>query len=270
MTAAQQSLVSYGDVDQDHMPEIADFHVEKVPLDVARRFMRRHHYSGGLGNAAMPWGVYDQTTGKLLAIIAFQTPISELVRDSVFGKSVCGCQLVEPKECNRDDCHIWGDHHHLGEHVTELHRIAAVPEAPKNTGSWLISKGLTALKQYKPKYWAVISMADSTEGHNGTLYQAANADYYGTAEKRIQYRDQDGRLRPPRQCGENISMAEAKSRGWTIERRGVKHRYVFWLPYRSMRSVDGLREFSNLELQPYPPEQVTLDADRRNAGERSE
>lgn len=229
-----------------------DLHVDKIPLDPARRFMEEHHYSGGLGNAAMTWGVYQNATGKLIGVIAFQTPISENTRDLIFGDHVCGCQLVDPKACNRDDCAVRGDHHHVGEHVTELHRLAVVPEAPKNLGSWSISKALTRLKDYKPKYWAVISMADSTEGHDGTQYQGANADYYGTTEEKIAYIDQQGRLRTRRQCGDNITLAEAKERGWTVSKREVKHRYVFWLPYRSRYSQDGLRELAEIGIQPYP------------------
>lgn len=229
-----------------------DLSVEKIPLSAARWFMEQHHYSGGLGNAAMSWGVRQGETRRLVGVIAFQTPISENARDSIFGDDVCGCKLIDPKECNRDDCDVRGDHHHAGEHVTELHRLAVVPDAPQNLGSWLISKGLKQLKQYKPKYWAVISMADSTEGHNGTQYQAANADYYGTTGARVEYLDADGRLRSPRQCGENITPDDARDRGWVVEKREEKHRYVFWLPYRSRHSHDGLRELSEIDLEPYP------------------
>lgn len=245
----QQSLV---ELLEPKPIELSDLHVQQVPLKVARRFMRRYHYSGGLGNAAMPWGAYQNETGRLIGVIAFQTPISENARDSIFGTSVCGCQLVEPKACNRDDCSVWGNHHHVCDHVTELHRFAVIPEAPKNTGSWLISEGLKRLKRYKPKYWAVISMADSTEGHDGTQYQGANADYYGTTEARIEYEDKQGRIRSPRQCGENITIEEAKKRGWKVLKREEKHRYVFWLPYRSRQSKDGLRELSLIGIQDFP------------------
>lgn len=245
----QVTITEYSD--RPERIELSGLSLQPVPLKLARRFMNNHHYSGGLGNAAMSWGAYH-SSGILLGVAAFQTPISENVRDSIFGKAACGCQLVEPKECNRDDCRIWGHHHHLGEHVTELHRMAVVDDAPKNTGSWLISKALTALKQYKPKYWAVISMADSTEGHVGVQYQGANADYYGTTGSRVEYIDQDGRLRSPRQCGVNITVEEARARGWEINHREQKHRYVFWLPYRSGRSIEGLREFSKIQIQEYP------------------
>lgn len=64
--------------------------------------------------------------------------------------------------------------------------------------------------------------------------------------------DENGQLRSPRQCGENITLEKAKERGWTVVKREEKHRYVTWLPYRSRHSIDGLRELSEIEIQPYP------------------
>lgn len=245
----QQSIAEWSEPEPI---EFDDLLVEKMPLNAARMFVKKHHYSRGLGNAAMCWGAYQKQTGRLIGVVAFQTPISENTRDFIFGDCVCGCPHVDPKECNRDDCSVRGDHHHVGEHVTELHRLAIVPEAPQNVASWLISKGLTRLKEYKPKYWAVISMADRTEGHDGTIYQATNADYYGTTDTGVHFIDEDGRLRNRRQCGENITIDQARRRGWEVTRRDKKHRYVYWLPYKSGRSKDGLRDLSQVELESYP------------------
>lgn len=192
----------------------------------ARSFVEKYHYSGGMGNAAMPVALYHQPSSRLLGVIAFHTPISENTRRSIFGKG------------NENA-------------VTELHRMAIHSEAPHNTGSWFISRALDWLKSKKPQYKAVISFADQTEGHDGTVYQAANADYYGTSDARTYYEDQEGVLRAPRQCGENVSKADARERGWSIVEREAKHRYVFWLP-DEYESKDQLRENAQIELQPYP------------------
>lgn len=232
--------------------EFSDFLVKRVPTSYAKEFIATHHYSGGAGRAMMPWGVYDQDSSKLLGVVAFHTPISEAARDSIFGAERCTCGMVGlHKDCNRDDCSVSTAHHHKGEHVTELHRMAIHPDAPKNTATWLISRALDNLKEYKPKYWAVISMADTTEGHDGSVYQAANADYYGMSGTATYYKDEDGRLRSPRQCGENVTLADAKARGWEIVKRNAKHRYVFWLP-GNYESKDEIRERAVIELTEYP------------------
>jgi hypothetical protein len=203
-----------------------EFVVKKLPQGVGRDFIKAHHYTGGCGTASMTWGMYSQRTSELLGVIAFQTPISENVRKSVFGE--------EQKH-----------------RVTELHRMAIVDRAPHNAGSWFISRTLDKLKAYKPKYKAVVSFADTTEGHDGTVYQAANADYYGTTDKVTYYRTPDGQLKAPRQVGENITLSDAKERGWEPEQRDTKHRYVFWLPdeYQDKKSV---RDMAEINLQDYP------------------
>jgi hypothetical protein len=225
-----------------------DYLIKQIPKCVARDFIAKYHYSGGCGNAIMPWGLYEQLTGQLVGVIAFQTPISENTRASIF-EDIDGSTSKCRERCERCD-HIDKEHAYR-EHVTELHRLAIHPNAPQNTGTWFISRALDALKEYKPKYWAIISMADSTEGHDGTVYQAASADYYGTSGRQKFYRDQDGVLRAPRQNGENITVTEAKSRGWKVKQRKKKHRYVFWLP-DPYQSKDDLRELSEIDIQPYP------------------
>ena len=207
-------------------PAISDLHVEKIPRELGRDFIKEHHYSGGCGTAAMVWGLYDDRVSELIGAIAFQTPVSEAVRSSIFGE----------------------EYKHK---VTELHRMAIKDKAPHNTGSWFISRTLDQLKDYKPKYWAIVAFADTTEGHDGTVYQAANADYYGTTDKATFYRKPDGQLKHPRICGDNITIQDAKERGWDIEKRESKHRYVFWLP-DEYQSKDELRELAAVDLQSYP------------------
>lgn len=227
---------------------ISDYRIDgPIPKRVAREFISEYHYSGGCGNAIMAWGLYEQLNGQLVGVIAFQTPISENTRASIF-EDISGPAGSETDVC---DCDHIDEEHGYREHVTELHRLALHPDCPNNTGSWFISRGLQRLKDHKPKYWAVISMADTTEGHDGTVYQAANADYYGTSSSRVHYRDTEGVLRSARQVGENITQEEARDRGWEVERHSEKHRYVFWLP-DPYQSKDDLRELSVIGLQEYP------------------
>lgn len=191
--------------------------------------------------AAMIWGMMDGD--DLVGAIAFHAPISENVRKSVFGGGECWCG------------HLDGSHT-FSEHVIELHRLVVLDDQPDTVTSWFISRGLDRLKDYKPKYWAVVSFADSTEGHDGTVYQAANADYYGSTGESVFYRDESGNLRPPRINGDNISLSDAKERGWEKERRESKHRYVFFLPdgKRHRRWIDNNCE---LEFEEYPRPVVT-------------
>lgn len=199
------------------------YRVEKVNSTIGKEFIKAHHYTGGCHNGPMCWGLFDGD--ELIGVCAFATPSSENVRASVFGPD-------------------------LKDTVTELHRLVVLDGTPTNTESWFIRRSLNGIKEYRPNIRAVLSFADATEGHLGTIYQASNALYCGTSGKATFYRDQDGRLRHPRQNGRNISLAEARSRGWVPEKREGKHRYLFLVgsgPQKRRYARDLL-----LQQFPYP------------------
>jgi hypothetical protein len=210
--------------------KLGNFYVDKVETDVAREFIMEHHYSGSCHAGPMAWGCFNGND-KLVGVIAFATPISENVRRFV-----------------------WEDEYEeeMKHHTTELHRLVTLDETPHNTETWFISRGLDALKEYKPKYKAVLSHADQTEGHDGTIYKASNAIYTGTTGgKNTFYRDENGNLRAPRQNGVNITVDEARERGWEPEKREAKHRYLFLTP-DEYETKDDIREKLSVESKPYP------------------
>jgi len=176
--------------------------VSRIPAKTGIEFIRKHHYSHGCHNGPLCWGLFDGET--LVGALAIATPCSENVRASVFG--------VEYKQ-----------------HVTELHRLVVLDGYGKNTESYFISKVLRDLYKQRPDLWAVLSFADATEGHVGTIYQATNAIYTGRTQRAWFYLDGD-RLRHPRQNGINISADDARKRGWSRVRREGKYRYLFLLP----------------------------------------
>jgi len=207
---------------------IENFQISKPPAQVSRSFIIDHHYSGSCVNGPMAWGCYHDDT--LVGVIAFATPISEIVRKS-----------------------IWADpfKEEMKNYTTELHRLVTLDETPHNTESWLISRGLKRLKQYKPKYKAVISFADPMQGHEGTIYQASNAIYYGTTSSSTAYRKPDGTIRHKRSGGKNMLKADAIEQGLTPIRTDGKHRYLFLTP-DPYESKDDIRANLDINEQPYP------------------
>ena len=134
----------------------------------------------------------------------FATPCSENVRASIFG----------------DD---------RKNEVIELHRLHILDITPHNTESWFISRCLKMLKQDKPQIKAVISFSDTTQGHNGTIYQASNFYFIGKTSPCTFYIDENNRLRHPRQNGVNITKDMAEQYGWTPVKRMSKNRYLIFL-----------------------------------------
>lgn len=200
------------------------YEVRQIPGGMGRDFIKAHHYSKGCHNGPMCWGLFDGE--RLIGVCAFATPNSENVRASVFG--------IENKH-----------------RVTELHRLVILDETPTNTESWFIVRALKGLKEYRPNIWGVLSFADGTQGHVGTIYQATNALYLGTTGRSRFWRDLDGRLRHPRQNGHNVTPEEAAAKGWVGEMREAKHRYLFLLgdgPTSRKRLRKGLES----RILPYP------------------
>lgn len=202
--------------------------VKKIPAWQGKDFIKKYHYSKGCHNGPICFGLFRDD--KLVGVCAFACPCSENVRRSVFGKN-------------------------HKEKVIELHRLVILDSEPKFTATKLISKSLKLLLKIKPEIRGVITFADSSEGHYGTIYQASNAIYLGTTEKRRFYLDQNGRLRHPRQNGINISKEEALEKGWSCVRRGEKYKYLLLLGSRS----DKRWALKNLKLIPrgfYPKKDI--------------
>ena len=175
--------------------------VLKIPTAFAKEYIIKNHYAHGC--TSCPSACYGLLDGlNLIGVLMFACPCSENVRASVFG--------VEHKH-----------------RVIELHRLHILDVTPKNTESWFISKCLKLLQQDKPEIKGVLSFSDSSEGHEGIIYQATNAYRCGSTGSAIFYRDKQGRLRHPRQHGVNITLDAAKEKGWAPERRGVKNRYLY-------------------------------------------
>lgn len=220
--------------------------VEDIAQSVGREYIIENHYTGGCAVGSMMWGIRDGNN-DLRGAIAFHTPISENVRKAVFDadRDECWCSKVD-------------EDHGFHQHVTELHRLATDDDLPETATSWFISKSLDRLKSYKKKYWAVLSHADDAEQHDGTVYQATNAIYTGkTGSEKPYYRKPDGTLKPPRNGIEgNISPEDARDRGWEVEHRPAKHRYVFFLPdgKRHKRWLENHLAYEQLE---YPTNNVS-------------
>jgi hypothetical protein len=202
----------------------ADYRVEPIASKLGKEFVIEHHYSHGIHNGPMCFGLFDSQ--GLVGVCAFATPSSENVRASIFGAD-----------------------HKRG--VTELHRLVLLDEVPKNAESFFIVRALKELKKQRPYYNAVISFADATQNHLGIIYQATNALYCGTSSPATFYLDETGRLRHPRQNGVNITADEAKKRGWVATKREGKHRYIYLLP-DNRTHLKELKSLFKLKTMPYP------------------
>lgn len=80
----------------------------------------------------------------------------------------------------------------------ELARLYLIDECPKNSESWLISQSVRHIKRHYPQVVHLLSYADPSAGHRGTIYRAANWKEDGMTDEgrkaRCDYYDaRDGR-----------------------------------------------------------------------------
>jgi hypothetical protein len=116
--------------------------------------------------------------------------------------------------------------------ITELRRLCCHQLAPKNTESYFIGKILWWLGKYTP-YKSVLSYADTSVGHVGTIYKATNFQYLGQTDPtqfvRINGRDYHMRSltidRPyAKELKEKVNSGEAE-----IVTGGEKNIYLYQL-----------------------------------------
>ncbi len=124
----------------------ADYEVEPVTYDQARTVMEEIHYTGRLGSTSVKLGLYRGW--DLAGVICFGTIPSNNAR------SICGPEHARA--------------------VLELTRLALYDWAPRNSESWLIGQAFHWLAKNRPDISLLISYADPSAGHVGTIYQATN------------------------------------------------------------------------------------------------
>ena len=142
------------------------------------------------------------------------------------------------------------------ENFLELNRLVINDELPKNILSFFLSKTLN----YLPKPQAIVSYADTSQGHHGYIYQATNWIYTGLSAKRKDYKlkgvhnlhsqsllDREGRHMTKNKIAE---MKLKYGDDLYTEHRPRKHRYFYFVGNKKQRK----EMIKNLayKVEPYP------------------
>ena len=95
---------------------------------------------------------------------------------------------------------------------------------------WRYADNLEKIDFYHPRRCPYCKQKPTAEGHEGIIYQATNAYRIGQSTPATFYLDENNRLRHPRQNGINITKEMALEKGWMVEKRLSKNRYLWLLP----------------------------------------
>ena len=119
--------------------------------EMAIQFMKKHYIGKDVKNINLRFGIFLQ--GQMIGIIAYGGPTYVNIAKQL--------NLATPE-------------------ILELRRLF-IEDIPSfhNIESQVISLGNEELKSQRPKVKAVVTYADPSAGHLGTIYQATNAIYLG-------------------------------------------------------------------------------------------
>ena len=127
--------------------------IKEIPFNIAKEFLTKHHYLHSIPKGtSYCFGAFKSS--ELEGVICFSNPIAKNLWKGLFNVEVS---------------------------IIELSRLA-IKEESEIIASQLISKAIKLVD-----YDAIISYADTSQGHIGIVYQATNWLYLGTSQKRTEY-----------------------------------------------------------------------------------
>lgn len=133
------------------------YYVEHIQFsEPIRKFILKHHYSDYANiQAKETFGLFREGTF-----------LPEMVGVCVYTRPAGAAAAAKYYPQDPDKC-------------LELRRLCLVDDTPKNAESFFVSRTLKWLR--KNTDWKfVVSYADPEQGHQGTIYKAANFKYEGT------------------------------------------------------------------------------------------
>lgn len=135
--------------------KVKELRVIPVALSTIRQLIETHHYSHSVNGLRVSYcfGLYDGDT---------------LIGGMMYGKPAM--RNAWKKYAERED------------DLVELRRLVVIDETPKNTESYFIGRTLRWLTQNTP-LTTIVSYADNTYNHKGTIYKASNFKCLGETAK---------------------------------------------------------------------------------------
>ena len=140
---------------------------------------------------------------------------------------------------------------HNSKYVYELNRLITNDDLPKNSLSFFVSK---CLKMLPPLI--IVSYADSSQNHNGYIYQATNWLYTGLSAKTTERYDIKNPNKHSKSLTENKNL---NYKDLAVRERPQKHRYIYFAGSKK-QNKKWLKQL-NYKIHKYPKgENKTYDA----------
>lgn len=175
-----------------------------IPANDANVFLSRYHYTANGGRNGMKFGVYHNN--NLIAVAKFCSPTR--------AESATRLKLKQSE-------------------LLELTRLAIHPQYQiKNLASWFLGRCVKSIKKLRPNIVTLLTFADETFGHVGTIYKASGWVHDGVIESDYVYLKDDGYIMHKRTLwGQSKKMGVSENEyailhGYSKIWGKQKHRYI--------------------------------------------
>lgn len=171
-----------------------DYEIHPVPLAEGAAFIRAHHYARGCSNTAVyAFGLYR--CGALVGVALWLPPTR-------------ACAETVDADWRR---------------VLSLSRLALAPSEPRNAESLFIAACVRLIRRDR-KWVALVTFADESQGHTGTIYRASGWSYVGLTKPEPRWEDVDGR-QVSRLATKSRTAAQMREQGFRMVGKFSKHKY---------------------------------------------
>lgn len=175
-----------------------DLTVKSIKSKETHEWLLYKHYAKRIPSISYSFGLYD-SNNTLQGVCTIGKPPSPSLCDGVCGKE-------------------------NSKYVYELNRLCVNEGLPKNSLSMFVSKILKQL----PKM-ILISYADTSQNHNGYIYQATNWVYTGLSDKRNEWRMKNSNAHSKSLCDRYTIEFMRLSNDFEMVERPRKHRYIYFI-----------------------------------------
>lgn len=213
-----------------------NYEVRPIAREACAPFILGIHYARRWPSISYAFGLFK--SAELVGVVTYGTPPSATLRKGIAGEA-------------------------FARQVLELNRLC-LRHNLKNEASMLVGRSLKLL----PKNRVVVSFADISQAHTGTVYQAANFTYCGLSAKRTDWKVKGKEHLHGQTVADEFrgvknraaAMREKYGDAFYLEPRPRKHRYVIFVGDKNFKKA--AKAALRYAVQPFPKAVVTNETSR--------
>lgn len=177
----------------------SDYEVRPVSLKAAQALVAAHHYArSGSNTAVYTHGLFRRGEDTPLGVAWWMPPTK-------------GAAVATFPE---------GD----WRRVLALTRLVLVPGLPTNAATYMLARSVRLIRQ-DGRFDCLVTYADESQGHTGTIYKASNWSYMGRTKPQPLWIDPATGRQVARKATRTRTNDEMRALGYVLSGRHCKHKF---------------------------------------------